>query len=69
MWAMLAVLAVISVILFNFIVPQDMTRLLVVGVLWLVLFEVLEIIFALMIVNWADFSKPVQSAGDNDPRE
>ena len=61
MWGMLAVLGVISVVLFNFIIARDMTRLLILFAVWLVLFEVLEIIVALMIVNWAHFSKPDQS--------
>jgi len=68
MWAALAVLAVISVILFNFIVARNMTRLLILVAVWLVFFVVLEISVGLLIVNFAHFSKPVQTVVD-DPRE
>jgi len=58
MWGVLAVLAVISVILFQFIIPRDMWRLLILFVIWVVSFYVVEIVTGLVIVNVATFSKP-----------
>ena len=54
----LAGLTLITVVLANFIVPRDSLRLLVLAALWLVLFEVLQIIVSLIIVNRNDFAKP-----------
>jgi hypothetical protein len=33
--------------------------------LWLIFFEVLEIVVAVMIINMAHFSKPDESVGNN----
>jgi hypothetical protein len=60
-WAMLVVLALISFVLFRFIVARDFMRLVLLTALWLALFEILEIVVALMIVNWGQFSKLPQS--------
>ena len=65
MWAAIAVLALISVVLFRFIIPQDLTGLALLSALWLVCFEIVEIIAALMIVNWGQVSKPEEAdSGD-----
>lgn len=64
MWAELAVVAIVSVILFNFIVARDLWRVLVLFAIWLVSFVILEIIFALIIVNMAQFSRPEESVAD-----
>ena len=65
MWATIAVLALISVVIFSFMVPQNLTRFVVLSALWFVCFQILEIIVALMIVNWGQFSKPEQAdSGD-----
>jgi uncharacterized membrane protein (UPF0182 family) len=66
MWGAIAAVAVISVILFNFIIARDMRRLLILCALWLVLFYIVEIITGLVIVNVAQFSKPGQSAGEDN---
>jgi len=66
MWAGIAVLALISVVLFSLIVPQNLLRLALLSALWLVCFEILEIIVALMIVNWGQFSKPEQADSSDD---
>ena len=65
MWAAFAVVAAFSAILFNFIVARDFTRLFVLCALWLVFFEILEIIMGLIIVNVAQFSKPDESVSDD----
>ena len=62
----IAAVAIISVILFQFIIARDTQRLLVLGVLWLVSFYVVEIITGLVIVNVAQFYKPEESAGDEE---
>jgi hypothetical protein len=65
MWAAIAVLALLSVVLFSFIVRQNLLRLVLLCALWLVCFEILEITVALMIVNWGRFSTPEQAdSGD-----
>ena len=66
MWAELAVLAMFSVILASFIIARDFSRLLILFALWLVFFIILEIIFALIIVNMAQFSKPAERVVNND---
>ena len=58
MWATIAVLALISFVLFRFVVPHNLPRLVLLSALWLVCFYLLEIVVALLIVNWAQFSKP-----------
>ena len=57
-WAALAAVAVVSVVLFKFIVARDLSRLLVLSAVWLVLFEMIEIIIGVIIVNVARFSRP-----------
>ena len=64
MWAELGMLAIISIILANLIIARDFSRLLILGALWLVFFAILEIIFALIIVNMAQFSKPAEAHND-----
>ena len=64
MWGAIAVLAVISVILFQFIIPRDFRRLLILFVLWVVSFYVVEIITGLVIVNVAQFYKPEEDDGE-----
>jgi len=66
MWATIAVLALISFGLFRFIVPQNPTRLVLLAALWIVCFYLLEIIVALMIVNWGQFSKPEQADSSDE---
>lgn len=66
MWGALAALAVISIILFNFIIARDIRRLLILVVLWLVLFQVVEIIVGLIIVNFAHFSRPDRSVAEDE---
>ena len=58
MWGMIAVIALVTIILANFIVPRNFTRVALLAVLWLVVFEALEIIVALLIINRNQFSKP-----------
>ncbi len=58
MWGMLAVLGLVTVILGNFILPRNLTRFVLLAVLWLVVFEVLQIIVALILINLSLFSKP-----------
>ena len=69
MWGVSAGLILITFSLMKFIIAGDMVRLLVLAALWLVLFFILDIIISLMIVNWAHFSKPDQSAGGNGSGE
>ena len=69
MWGMFAVLALITIILSNFIVPRNLPRFVVLVVLWLVSFEILEIIVAVMIINMAQFSRPDQSVRQNNEFE
>jgi hypothetical protein len=65
MWATIAVLALISVVIFSFMLPRNLPRLVLLSVLWLVCFEILEIIVGLMIINWGQFSQPEQAdSGD-----
>ena len=65
LWGAIATIAVISVILFQFIIARDFRRLLILFVLWLVSFYVVEIIIGLVIVNVARFYKP-ESNADRD---
>jgi hypothetical protein len=62
LWGAISVIALISVILFQFIIARDMRRLLILGVLWLVSFYIVEIITGLVIVNVARFYKPESDA-------
>ena len=64
MYGAIAVVAVISLILFQFIIARDMWRLLILGVLWLVSFEIVAIITGLVIVNVAQFYKPEPDTGE-----
>ena len=66
MWAAIAVLTLMSFVLFQFIVAQNLPRLALLVALWLVCFYIVEIIAALMIVNWAQFSKPEQADGADE---
>lgn len=66
MWSAITVVALISIILFQFIIARDMRRLLVLCVLWLISFCVVEIIAGLVIVNVAQFYKPEESDGDDE---
>lgn len=65
MGAAITVVALISIILFQFIIARDMRRLLILVVLWIVSFYIVEIITALVIVNVAQFYKPEEGDGDN----
>jgi hypothetical protein len=58
LWGALAVVGVITFILIQFIIPRDFLRLAIVAVLWLVSFQIVAIITALVIVNVARFYKP-----------
>ena len=62
----ITVVALISIILFQFIIARDMRRLLILVVLWIVSFYIVEIISALVIVNVARFYKPEEGDGDNE---
>lgn len=66
MWAALSVVAIISIILYSFIVARDLWRLLVLFAIWLVCFEIVAIIFGLIIVNVAQFSRPAESVAEDD---
>ena len=66
MYSAMAAIAVISVILFNFIIARDMKRLLILGAIWLVSFYIVEIIISLLIVNVAEFYKPEESDGEDE---
>lgn len=66
LWGAVAAIAVISVILFQFIIARDMRRLLILFVLWVVSFYVVEIITGLLIVNVAQFYKPEESDSDDE---
>ena len=68
MWAEIAALALISFVLFRFIVRQNLPRLVLLSALWVVCFYLLEIIVALLIVNWAQFSKPRQADSGDEPQ-
>lgn len=61
-WAAWAAVIIITLILIRFVRPEDWSRLLVLGVLWVIFFLIIEIIVSLMIVNMARFSKPGESA-------
>ena len=65
MGAAITVVALISIILFQFIIARDMRRLLILVVLWIVSFYIVEIITALVIVNVAQFYEPAEGDGDN----
>jgi len=58
LWGALAAVGVISFILLQFIIARDMWRLLILAVLWLVSFQIVAIITALVILNVARFYKP-----------
>jgi prepilin signal peptidase PulO-like enzyme (type II secretory pathway) len=58
MWAEFAGLTAISLILAQFIVAHNWSRLLVLGVLWIILIVILDITIALLMVNLARISKP-----------
>ncbi len=64
LWGAFAAVAVISFILLQFIIPRDMWRLLILGVLWVVSFEIVAIITGLVIVNVARFYKPESEADE-----
>lgn len=65
MWGMLAVLALITIILSSFILPRNLMRLVTLAGLWIVSFEILELVVALFIINTATFSKPDPDLEDN----
>jgi len=62
MYGAIAAVAVISVILFQFLIARDMRRLLILAVLWIISFSIVEIITGLVIVNVARFYKPESDA-------
>lgn len=62
LYGALAVVAVISVILFQFIIARNMGRLLILFVLWVVSFYIVAFITGLVIVNVARFYKPESDA-------
>ena len=66
LWATYGAFLVITLILAQFIVARDFSRLAVLGVLWIVSFYALEIIVSLLIVNFGRFSQPKKSAEDDD---
>jgi len=66
MWGMLAGILLITFILGQFIIPRDFTRLLILGILGAAGIVVLDIIISLMMVNWAQLSKPEESSGEDD---
>jgi hypothetical protein len=61
MWAEGAVFILITFVLISFVLPDKWLRLLLLGVLWFGSFAMLEIIVALMIVNWGQFSRPEET--------
>ena len=62
MYGALAAVAVISLILLQFLIPRDFRRLLILFVLWLVSVQIVGIITGLVIVNVARFYKPESDA-------
>ena len=56
-----AVFILITLILINFVLPKDASRLLLLGAIWLASLGMLEIIFALIVVNWGQFSRPEET--------
>ena len=66
MWGAFAAIIVIGVILFQFIIPRHMLRVLVLFALWILFIEIVEIVMSLIIVNVARFSKPDVSVSDDD---
>ena len=65
-WAMLAGVTTISLVLTRFVVANNWSRLLVLAVLWLVLVFILDIIIAVLTVNLAQISKPDENEPDDD---
>lgn len=66
MWLMLAGMLLITFSLAQFIIPRDYTRLLILAILWVAGIAVLDIIVSLMMVNWAQLSKPEETGGEDD---
>lgn len=64
LYGALAVVAVISVILFQLIIARNMGRLLILFVLWVVSFYIVAFITGLVIVNVARFYKPESDADE-----
>jgi hypothetical protein len=58
MWAAAAVVILITFVVMSFALPQNGRRLLLLGAVWVGSFEMIEIITALMIINWGQFCKP-----------
>ena len=63
MWAEWAVVLLITFVLISFVTPRDWSRIVLLAVVWILSFEILEIIVALMIINWGHFSKPEEGDG------
>ena len=66
MWGMYGAFVVITLVLAQFIIARDASRLAVLGVLWILSFALIEIVGGLLIVNLAHFSTPEKSAEDDD---
>ena len=66
MWGMLAGMLLITYILAQFMIPRDFTRLLILAVLWIAGIALLDIVISLMMVNWAQLSKPEETGGEDD---
>ncbi|HEU4833732.1 MAG TPA: hypothetical protein VFS90_04925 [Pyrinomonadaceae bacterium] len=67
MYAQLAGITAISLVLIKFVTARNWSRLLVLGVLWIVLVVILDIIIALLMVNLARISKPDEN--EDNPLE
>lgn len=65
MYAQLAGITAISLVLIKFVTARNWSRLLVLAVLWIVLVIILDIIIALLMVNLAQISKPDENEDDN----
>jgi len=58
LWVLLFGIAVITGILLNFANRYDMGRVFLLVVIWIALYEVLEVCIGLLVVNYGRFSKP-----------
>jgi hypothetical protein len=66
LWGTYGAFVVITLVLAQFIIARDMSRLAVLGVLWIFSFALIEIVGSLLIVNFAHFSTPEKSAEEDD---
>lgn len=65
MYAQLAGITAISLVLIKFVTARNWSRLLVLAVLWIVFVVILDIVIALLIVNLAQLSTPEEGEEDN----